>query len=70
MIHLPNLCDYVENVVLTTSTIIYIGVGSYFFCPSNPSEKYERDIKDNHQFPPFIQDAKHKYFDKEILLIL
>ena len=70
MINLTNLFEYVQNYVDNNSTIIYIGVGTHFNGSMDPIHKREWDIRENQQFPPFLQDAKKKYFDKKILLIL
>jgi hypothetical protein len=68
MIDCDNLLEYIKNYIQINSTIIYFGVGTMFY----PNQQYndEWDYKNNQQFPPFLHDAKLKFFEKKILIIL
>jgi len=70
MIDFSNLLDYISSCIDTSHTFIYIGVGTHFHYFNNSVNKYEWDFRENQQFPPFLHDAKQKYFDAKILLIL
>jgi len=67
MIDFTNLNKFIIEFIESNSTIIYFGVGTKFYS-TNKSDEW--DFKSNQQFPPFIHDAKLKYFDKKILIIL
>ena len=66
-IDIDNLKHFIINYTELHSTIIYFGIGSKFY-PSNTQSGW--DSKLNQQFPTFLHDAKLKYFDKNILIIL
>jgi len=77
MIDFINLNTYISNIIKSNSTIIYIGVGTHYYGNNNNEidnntniNLKEWEFKYNQQFPPFIHDAKLKYFDKKILIIL
>ena len=67
MIDFSNLKKFIIDIVESNSTIIYFGIGTQFY---NTKKSSVWDFKENQQFPPFIHDAKLKYFDKKILIIL
>jgi hypothetical protein len=72
MLKLKNLLEYIENFILDSSTIIYFGVGTMYYTDINTNTNIsnEWEYNNNQQFPPFLHDAKLKFFDKKILIIL
>ena len=74
MIEPENLLDFIKNTIQINSTIIYFGIGTKYYGNENENTNNNYfnkwDYKDNQQFPPFLFDAKLKFFDKKILIIL
>ena len=76
MINCDDLTDFIKKYIESNPTIIYFGIGSMYY--SNiPNENIvgnfidnDWEYKNNQQFPPFLHDAKLKFFDKNILIIL
>lgn len=67
-IRLENLKEYITNYVqLNTNSIIYFAIGSNYY-QTNTSTEW--DFRENQQFPPFLHDAKLKFFNIPILIIL
>lgn len=65
MLNLSNIQDWITQYILQTS-IIYIGVGTYYDNSDNKCWNYE----ENQQFPPFLHDFKSKNINVPILIIL
>jgi hypothetical protein len=67
MLNLKNLKDYIVNYInLNNKSIIYFGIGTYFY----KNSKNEWNYEENQQFPPFLHDYKLKNIDMPILIIL
>ena len=70
MINCDNLLEYIKNDIQINSTIIYFGIGTMFYPNSNQEYIDDFEYKNNQQFPPFLHDAKLKFFEKNVLIIL
>lgn len=70
MIGENNLFDFIKNTIDNKPTIIYFGIGSMFYESGSQDYKDGWEFKENQQFPPFLHDAKLKFFDNNILTIL
>ena len=78
MIEANNLSEFVINFINSnSSSIIYFGIGTNYTGFNAKSFETDTkpipqlwDYKTNQQFPPFLHDAKLKYFDKPILIVL
>jgi hypothetical protein len=67
MINFANLKDIIINYIQSNnSTIIYFAIGSNYY----QTASLGWDFRENQQFPPFLHDAKLKFFDTSILIIL
>jgi hypothetical protein len=65
------LYEYISESIKREPTIIYIGVGTKFYPPKDLEDDLpDWGLKNNQQFPPFLQDIKQKYMDVKIILIL
>ena len=69
VLYLDNLMEYIKNHIKNNSTIIYFGIGSMFYSNNN-NDNNEWEYKNNQQFPPFLCDAKNKFIEINILIIL
>lgn len=67
MINFTNLGEFVCEFIESNEGIVYFGVGTQFY---KQHDSNEWEFKLNQQFPPFLHDAKLKYFDKKILIVL
>ena len=63
---LEQLVNIIEKMVSIEPIIIYIGVGTEYHSISDTIWNF----KDNQQFPPFIHDAKLKFSNIKIIIIL
>jgi hypothetical protein len=68
ILYFDNLTDYIKNYIKNNSTIIYFGIGTMFY--SNNRDNHDWEYKNNQQFPPFLCDAKNKFLEINILIIL
>lgn len=67
MINCSNLDNYINEYIKNNPTIIYIGVGTEF---TNYENKDKWNYEDNQQLPSFLFDAKIKYMEYKLLIIL